>query len=155
MGEEGLDLWLGESKFYSDYKQAARDVAEEINDHIKHEYLRNEFLVIAPKIESTWEHADELQRLLDRNASFDVVFPRIHIPVLLTYDSPCIQKHSVASPQCVREFIREVTENYEYFCEKTATFNTTVEVHLFILPLESKADLVDTLHTRLQALRTL
>ena len=66
-----LELWLGEVKFYKDGASAISDVAKEIKDHIKTDYLNNEFMLIANKISSSMPHYDRLVKLLDQNTSLD------------------------------------------------------------------------------------
>ena len=46
-----LELWLGETKFYSDINHAVRDVVKELAVHTETNYLRDEFLLIKGKID--------------------------------------------------------------------------------------------------------
>ncbi|HWA25582.1 MAG TPA: DUF1837 domain-containing protein [Lacunisphaera sp.] len=90
-----LELWLGESKFYSDIGAAIRDVVDELKKHTEIEYLRDEFLLIKGKIDPNWPHAAELDQLLSSNTSLDVIFSKACVPVLLTYDTRC----ALSSPE--------------------------------------------------------
>lgn len=42
-GQDGLELWLGEAKLYTEASAAIRDVIDELDKHIAADYLRQEF----------------------------------------------------------------------------------------------------------------
>lgn len=148
---DGLQLWLGEAKFYDDVGRAMRDVVEELKAHTQRDYLRSEFLLITGKIDQEWPHADELKTLLSPNTSLDQVFRAVCIPVLLTYDSACVAKHKECSEAYVKEFREEIMKHYGTFREKELPGN--VFVHLFLLPLEQKKKLINELDRKLRVLQ--
>ena len=80
-----LELWLGEVKFYEDGNSAITDVAKELVDHTKTDYLRNEFMLITNKLDPGSPHHKKLSLLLDPNTSLDDVFDAACIPILITY----------------------------------------------------------------------
>ncbi len=82
-GEE-LELWLGEAKFRKDINGAITEVVKELEIHMEHNYLREEFLLISSKIDRRWPHADKFEKLLSERNSLDTLFKCICIPVLLT-----------------------------------------------------------------------
>jgi len=151
--DDGLELWLGEAKFYDDVSRAIRDVVEELKAHTERDYLRDEFVLIAGKIDEAWPYAAELKRLISPNTSLDQVFRRVCIPVLLTYDSPCVASHHECSAAYCAEFEHEVIEHYTTFCGKELPKN--VVIHLFLLPLLNKAELVSELDRRLKGLQSI
>jgi hypothetical protein len=59
-----MELWLGEAKFYEDFKAAAKSVVDELAKHTETNYLRDEFLLIRGKVDSSWPHAKQLEELL-------------------------------------------------------------------------------------------
>lgn len=150
--EEILELWLGEVKFYSDIHQAINDVIGEIKEHIKVDYLRNEFIAITNKIDGTWPHAEKLRSLLDPNTSLDVVFDQACIPVLLTYDSGVIAKYDESTDEYLTEIQAEFLALYETFKDKISQ-EVPLTVHLFLLPLKTKAELVAALDKKLSVLQ--
>jgi hypothetical protein len=145
---EEMELWLGEAKFYDDYTRAVHDVVAELKNHTQIDYLRDEFLLIRGKIDPSWPHAEKLNELLSQNKSLDSIFKRACIPVLLTYDSDCLQAHSVCDAEYVEAFTREITENYHQFKEKD--FPTKVTIHLILLPLSTKKELIRLLDEKLK-----
>jgi len=146
--DEGLELWLGEVKFYNDFYRAVYDVVPEIEAHFEKVYLRNEFAAITNKIDKSFPHYDKLVRLLDPNTSLDDVFKAICAPVLLTYDSPLVAKHREFNDAYVNEILPEIEANHKAFLAKV---KCPVKIHLFLCPLEDKAKLSSTLLDKLTA----
>ncbi len=151
--DNSLELWLGEAKFYDDVHRAIRDVVKELKAHTERDYLRDEFALIAGKIDENWPHAQDLKKLISPNTSLDQIFTRVCIPVLLTYDSPCVASHKACSEAYCAEFEREVIGHYKTFCGKELPAN--VEIQLFLLPLSQKAELVAALDRRLRGLQSI
>ena len=144
-----LELWLGEAKFYRDIRAAIRDVVSELRVHTEGDYLRQEFALIGNKIDDDWPSSEALRDLIHQNRSLDEVFSRMCIPVLLTYDSAVVDRHQVVDDNYIADFTNEINRNYEHF--RAAGLPPAITVHLFLLPLEQKAELVAALHERLRA----
>lgn len=144
--DEGLELWLGEVKFYNNFYRAVYDVVSEIEAHFEKIYLRNEFAAITNKIDKSFPHYDKLVKLLDPNTSLDDVFKAICVPVLLTYDSPLVAKHREFNDAYVNEILPEIEANHKAFLAKV---KCPVKIHLLLCPLEDKAKLSQTLLDKL------
>jgi hypothetical protein len=147
--DDGLELWLGEAKFYDDISRAISDVVAEIKVHTETDYLRDEFALIVNKIDPRWPNAGALHKLLQPEVSLDDVFDRACIPVLLTYDSTCVSAAKVADASYVRSFESEVRRHFETFRAKDLP--KEVRIHLFLVPLHAKATLVAALDQKLKA----
>lgn len=146
--EDSLELWLGEVKFYQSISSAIRDVVEELKQHIEVRYMKNEFMAIANKIDNTWVHAEKLKTLLNPNTSLDDVFSNTCIPVLLTYDSVILAKHNLKCDEYIAEISDEFTKFHKNFSDKLGDFPLTI--HLFLLPLNTKEELMKSLETKLK-----
>ena len=148
-----LELWLGEAKFYNNIGKAIADVTKELHDHLETDYLRNEFLLISGKIDDASPHAPTLKKLVEPNMSLDEVFKRACIPVLLTYDSGCIGNHRKCDTEYGKAFEAEMRRHYKAFSDKLAgkAFPKEIRVHLFLVPLKSKDELVAKLDAQLKA----
>lgn len=146
--DDGIELWLGEAKFYNEINGAIREVVKELHQHVEKNYLKNEFLLIKGKIDEKWPYAEQLKRLLDPKVSLDEVFKQVVIPVLLTYDSKVVQSYSECSEDYKRAFEEEVSANYQKFSEKELPGN--VVINLFLVPLESKKQIVEKLDAKLK-----
>jgi len=147
--ETDMELWLGEAKFYSKIGAAITSVVEELQDHTETDYLRSEFLLITNKIDPGWPHAKQLKRLIDPNTSLDEVFSRVCIPVFLTYDSPTVTAHEACNTDYATAFAEEIEEHWETFAGRDLP--EQLHIHLFLMPLESKKDLVTLLDDKLKA----
>lgn len=153
INNDQLELWLGEAKFYKDANAAIRDVTEELEVHMKRDYLRTEFSLITNKIDDSWPHRDKLKRLLHPNTSLDTVFDRICIPVLITYDSAVVASYPENKDVYVEKFEEEILHFYNNFKGKLSPQN--LRIHLFFVPLKSKKILVEELHKRLEACQSI
>ncbi|MGQ1948060.1 HamA C-terminal domain-containing protein [Geofilum sp. OHC36d9] len=144
-----LELWLGEVKFYQSIYSAISDVIDELNEHVKIRYVKNEFITITNKIDRNWEHAEKLIELLDPTTSLDDVFERTCIPVLLTYDSKVLASHEKKTDEYIAEIEAELLHFHNKFCKDLGDFPLTV--HLFLLPLDTKKELIISLENKLKA----
>jgi len=143
-----MELWLGEAKFYSDISRAITDVVDELSSHLETDYLRDEFMLIVNKIDPKWPHAETLRALLQPEVSLDEVFQCVCMPVLLTYDSPCIAAHQACDTSYVKSFEQEIVKHYSAFTGKNLP--REVRVHLFLMPIEKKEQLVKAMDERLK-----
>ena len=143
-----MELWLGEAKFYDDFKAAAKSVADELIKHTETNYLRDEFLLIRGKVDSSWPHAKQLEELLADNKSLDEVFTRACIPVLLTYDSDCLKASTMCDAAYEMAFEKEVKDNHAYF--KSQSLPKEIKIHLILMPLNTKKELIKYLDAKLK-----
>jgi hypothetical protein len=151
--EDALELWLGEVKFYNDISNAISHVIAELKQHIEIRYVKNEFIAITNKIDNSWPHAEKLKTLLNPNTSLDDVFSNTCIPVLLTYDSTVLAKHNQKSTEYITEISNEFLKFHKNFCDRLGAFPLTI--HLFLLPLNTKAELMNSLETKLKTWQSL
>lgn len=148
VADDTLELWLGEVKFYNNICNAISDVIEELNQHVEVRYVRNEFVAITNKIDAQWPHADRLKTLLHPHTSLDDVFSNTCIPVLLTYDSSVLTRYDNKCDEYVQEISEELQKNHKIFCDKLGDFPLTI--HLFLFPLNTKAELIKSLESKLK-----
>jgi len=148
-----LELWLGEVKFYGDITDAMVAVARELRDHAERDWLRNEFLLVANKVDDAMPHAVALRALVHRNTSMDEIFARMRIPVLLTYDSETVGASAALDAVYRARFEQEVREYHRRFARKRLP--EEVVIHLILLPLADKQRLVAALDEKLRHYREL
>lgn len=155
--ESSLELWLGEAKFYNNASSAIRDVVEELKKHTERDYLRGEFLLIKNKLDENWPHFDKLRELLSPNTSLDDIFDAVCIPVLITYDSKIVDSYPKNKLTYIEDFIDEVTKYYKVFKDKCEIIDLpkVLRIHLFVIPLGKKSELVKMLDERLKACQTI
>ena len=146
-----LQLWLGEAKFYTDVQAAIKAVVAELKTHTETDYLRGEFLLIKGKVDPNWPHAEALNALLSENTSLDEIFDKACIAVLLTYDSECLDKHVKCDASYEAAFEAEIRQHYTTFAEKNLP--QKLDIHLFLLPLKTKKELLKSLDGKLKVLQ--
>lgn len=147
---DDLELWLGEVKFYTDIKRAIREVVAELKSHLEIDFLRDEFVLIGNKLDDSDDLTKNIQELISKRNSIDNIFKRICVPVLLTYESDTLKRHNVICGEYIAAFEKEIMAHFESFCEKCRD-SLSVRFHLFLLPLEDKKRLVETLDEKLKA----
>lgn len=147
-GNEGFELWLGESKFYTDADDAIRDAIQSITEHLEANYLRKEFMWIENKMSAIQKDLEDVRRLLDENLSLDEVFPILHIPVLITYESLALKSHTQATDDFKKAVSTELMGHFTNF-KKKCLFKE-ISVHLIAIPLHSKKELQDHFEQKLK-----
>jgi Cap4 SAVED domain len=148
-----FELWLGEVKFYNEVTRAIRDVVKELKDHSQRDYLRSEFTAITNKLDDKLSISQPLKDLLHPNNSLDKIFKQICIPVLLTYNSEILTKHSEICAEYENEFETELLQYRDKFAENELPDN--VVIHLFLFPLQEKDILITKFDEVLKACQNL
>lgn len=108
-------------------------------------------MLIKSKIDENWGHAKEIKGLLSRRTSLDKVFARICIPALITYESDAISKNTEDSEEFKSALIAELKDHHARFFGKELP---TLRIHLFLVPLHKKRDLIGLLHAKLTGMQT-
>lgn len=157
---DGLELWIGETKFYKTLSKAIYDVSKEIVDHLETDYLKSEFILIKNKVDLSWPEAEELNDLLHENKSLDDVFKRICIPVLLTYNSTVINASEQSDDDYKSKIEEELRAAYSNLRAKISSQykekfseDFAITVHVILVPLKEKQQLIEALDKRLKALQ--
>jgi hypothetical protein len=94
-----------------------------------------------------------LNTLLSENKSLDEIFARACIAVLLTYDSQCLTQHVKCDAKYAAAFEAEILRHYASFAGKNLP--KEVDIHLFLLPLNTKEELLKSLDGKLKALQNI
>lgn len=142
-----LELWLGEAKFYGDLADALAAVSRDLQRHTDGAWLRGEFVAITNKIDPSWPHADALRRLIHRDRSLDAIFSAIRVPVLASYDSAAAAGAAAADDTYRQAVEEELRRAHAMLAGKDLP---PVSIHLMLVPLASKAELVRHLDDRLR-----
>lgn len=145
----GLELWLGEVKFYTDINKAITDVLAELEAHFQQNYLKKEFMLLTNKLDPNWSGTEKLQRLLHPNTSLDTIVSVIVVPVLLTYESATTQAFDKTSAEYRTALEIELVKIHQKFKAKNTL--TNIRIELFLLPMFNKKTLLNQLHMRLVA----
>lgn len=150
-GDDGVELWLGEVKFYDNIHSAINSVIGEIKQHLSGGKLRQEFACVGKLIDAEWEFAESVKALMSRRTSLDKIFQAICVPVLLTYDSKIVHAAKEISDKFLADLKKELETHEKDFRGKLS--NCPVKVHLILLPLSSKQLLIDELEKKLKGMQ--
>lgn len=145
-----LDLWLGEVKFYKDASQAIKDVIPEIEEHFAQDYLRTEFIAITNKLDKESPFYEKLSQLISPDTSLDDIFERICVPVLITFNSKVIDKHTKYTDTYKEEMKAEMEKYFKQFEALFEKLGMDIEIHLFLLPLKTKETFIQMLNEKLK-----
>lgn len=149
----GLELWLGESKFYSDIAKAMTDAVQSLDEHFTADFLKQEFVAIRRKVDPAQPLPGGVLQLFEPNVSLDTVIKSIHVPVLLTYNSDAVAANKETTAEYMEAFQREVLIHHGTFAKKTLPKHAVI--HLILLPLLDKEALVAEMHRCLKAAQEL
>lgn len=149
VSREGLELWLGESKFYKKIADAIAEAVKDLKAHTQRDYLRSKFVTVRNMLDPTWPHADKLKRLIHPNVPLNTIFDAVCIPGLLTYNSDAVSAHVEVTKEFRQAFEAEVMSHYEAFSSKNPLKH--IRVHLFLFPAKDKQQLLKEFDARLKA----
>lgn len=140
-------IWLGEVKFYKSFSNAASDIIDEIEQHLSHEYLKNEFSILCPNIEynEEIEIPEEMVEYLDGTISLDDV--RIIVPALITYESSLIKKFESVCDNFKVAFKKQFEEKFNTLNKKKLNIPSNVELMFILLPLND----IERIKTKLES----
>lgn len=149
--DNDFEIWLGEVKFYSDYSGAIRDVCEEIEDHLKNGFLRNEFMFIEGKIDEKWSLSNKFKELISGRISLDEIKKKICIPVLITYDTTIYNKYEEYCDLFRKDILEECRKIEDKIFKSLGDFS--LKMHVFLVPLADKQELVSYADKKLKGLQ--
>lgn len=148
-GELGLEIWLGEAKFYADLSAAITEAANSINEHLERDFLRREFVAITNKLDPNWPKSTELAYLLHEANSLDEIASSLVIPVLLTYNSEAVDSNNKVCAEYISALNWEAEDAWTKF-EAKVSGDLPVTIHLILMPLKDKAALAELMHQKLK-----
>lgn len=136
-------LWLGEAKFHQSFSTAISKAITSINDHLNIKSLKDELSILEGNIDIQGDDALKLEGFLNSGLSLDDM--KFKVPVLLTYDSKCIPKHTSICDAFNADLETELTDKYITIEGKTVTIPKNVELHFILLPLETIKEIKEIL----------
>jgi hypothetical protein len=136
-----FELWLGESKFYTDPEDAIREAVKSIKDHILPSFLTTEKAMIFGHVGPDIPHRDEVLKLFKSHTSGDELLKCVVFPVLIAYESAAVASHATVAAPYVQSLKSEVDALRVYFDGKAA--GIVLRFQLLFVPLGKKKDVVD------------
>ena len=151
--DNAKQLWLGESKLYSDGKAGVKELAKDLEAHLTRDYLKREFSLIDTRLPQDTEDILFWRKLFHEYTKLEDILDKIVIPMVCTYSSDVFDDHTDHTEQFISDFKEECNSLHDVFYEKK--IETDVDVVLLLLPVPSKPELVADLDERLKAMQSI
>lgn len=144
-----FELWLGESKFYTNPEEAIREAVKSIKDHILPSFLTIEKAMIFGHIAPDIPYRENVIKLFKSQTSGDELLKRAVFPILIAYESPSVATHNIIADPYLQSLKKEVEALRIYFDGKAADIK--LKFMLLFVPLGKKKDVVDDFDKLLEA----
>ena len=155
---EKKSIWLGESKLYIDGKKGVSALIKDIKEHLKRDYLDQEFAIISKRIKP-YQNIPEKEHwleLMNPKTKLSEVLDSITIPLLCTYTSESFSKFKEESEEFFRSYETEVRALKKYFDQNNKhPLKTKTRIILLLFPVKCKIELVKRLHAKLEILQSI
>lgn len=147
--DKSFELWLGESKFYTNAEEGIRDAIKSVRDHILPTFLTTEKAMIFGHVGEHVPHRAEVAKLFKSQTSGDDLLKMAVFPILVTYESESVASCTAVNSEYIKRLKEEVANLRIYFGARVADLK--LRFQLVFVPLGSKKDLVESFDKRLEA----
>jgi len=151
--DDSDQLWLGESKLYTDGKAGVKELANDLIVHLERDYLRREFSLISTKLPENNTEIEYWRGLLNEYSRLEDILAKIVIPMVCTYSSNLFKNHNDNTQEYIDAFLSECHSLNNIFLDKK--IETDVDVILLLLPVPSKPELTEELDKRLKSMQAI
>lgn len=146
-------LYLGEAKFYNDGKLGIKALIDDLNKHFKHDYLKEQFVIISRALVHNNQMREEWISKLSSVKRLEDKLNMIYIPLLCVYeDRVATEIIEELNAKCKAEsiYFNHVVEMKEFF-DKNNTFPNQERVQplLILLPVKSKDKIVSAMLSKI------
>jgi len=147
-GEEDFELWLGESKFYTDPKSAITEAIKSIKEHISADFLDTEKAMIYGHIPEHIPNREAVRNLFKEAVSSDELIKKAVFPVLIAYNSNEVSNHNQLCDEYSEALERELSDLVDEFYAK---LKEPLKIQLVFVPLGDKAVVIEKFDQLLEA----
>ncbi|MEO6635374.1 MAG: DUF1837 domain-containing protein [Devosia sp.] len=137
----GFEIWLGESKFYTNPKDAITDAISSVRTHLLPTFLDTEKAMIFGHVAPDVPHRDEVLALFKSTTSGDKLLEMAAFPILIAYDSDAVGSFDKLCDEYTKSIAAEVEGLRSFFAERVTDLR--LRFHLVFVPLNKKKDLVE------------
>ena len=141
IGVDGkIELWLGESKLYSDAASAIAKARASIKEHLDRGFIQSQKMLILPKIaDEDKTLAATVQHLFHKNTPIDEFLDAMVIPVLVACDSIAVAMSESVTSEYLSTVKAEMVDISDRV-RKGSPF-ATLRIQPIYVPLNTKEDL--------------
>lgn len=152
-------LWLGETKFYNDGKKGISALIDDLNNHFKHDYLKEQFIIIKRALISGNEARDNWIKKLSKANRLEEKLSMIYIPLLCIYEDNVATSIIDALNQegdYDRIYFEHVISMKKYFDTNNNFPNKNkVQPLLILLPVESKDRIITAMLSKIYSMQNI
>ena len=146
-------LWLGEAKFYNDSKRGIKALIEDLNAHFKHDYLRDQFLIINRALSHKNPEREEWIEKLQNATRLEEKLEMIVVPLLCIYEDSFTTTiiDAINSGTNTDALVLEHISAMEKYFNDNNTFvhQDRLQTLLILLPVECKKRIVTEMLKRI------
>lgn len=148
--DNNVVLWLGEAKFHQDFSGAVTKSLISLKEHLNDsDKIKSELKLLGGEIEINktleQEKYDLLKSYVDGGRSLDKI--PINVPVLLTYDSTCINDFcksvnaDIESVEFKEQLSVELNSKFQTIYNKNWPAHRNLKIIFYIMPFQSVAEI--------------
>ncbi|UYW31251.1 dsDNA nuclease domain-containing protein [Methylorubrum extorquens] len=148
----GDELWLSRAYLTTatTYESIVSSVTQEMKISLTKDYLREERDLIIQLREPQHMRLTDLEAVLDKNSKLQDLLKVIRLPLLVAYDSTIIGAGYCSD--YVAKLTNEVSLAYEALKPNFIPELASVQVNVFLIPIEDAQAIVAKLHTTLETM---
>lgn len=146
-------LWLGETKFYNDSKRGIKALIDDLNAHFKHDYLKDQFLIINRALSHKNPEREEWIEKLQSATRLEEKLEMIVVPLLCIYEdsfaTTIIDAINTGTNTDVL-VLEHISAMQKYFNDNnTFVHQDRLQTLLIVLPVECKKRIVTEMLKRI------
>ena len=146
-------LWLGETKFYNDSKRGIKALIEDLNAHFKHDYLKDQFLIINRALSHKNPEREGWVEKLQNATRLEEKLEMIVVPLLCIYEdsfaTTVIDAINTGTNTDVL-VLEHISAMQKYFNDNnTFVHQDRLQTLLILLPVECKKRIVTEMLKRI------
>lgn len=146
-------LWLGETKFYNNSKRGINALIDDLNTHFKHDYLKEQFLIINRALSHKNPERETWIKKLNSATRLEEKLGMVVIPLLCIYEddvTTSVIEEINAGADTDTLVLEHMTALKDYFDQhNTFVHKERVQTLLILLPVECKKRIVVEMLTRI------
>ncbi|TPM10492.1 MULTISPECIES: DUF1837 domain-containing protein [unclassified Mesorhizobium] len=148
----GVELWLGESKLYTNSMAAIADAIASVRAHLDQGFLTNEKLLLGPQISRSTPHYDEILHIFKSQTSLDQFLRSSVFVIGIASDSDALS----TATELDDSYRSAISAELDALASKVSSSSlpATIKVVLIYVPLLSKKRFLDEFDKKLKGLQT-
>lgn len=147
--DDDFEIWLGESKFYTDPLRGIQDAVASVRDHLLPAFLDMEKAMILGHIAEGIPNREAVKKAFKPQTSKDELLKRSVFPILIAYNSETVASHKSLSEQYSAELKQESENLRAHFALKSS--DLMVRFVLILVPMNDKKAVIERFDKKIGA----